>query len=317
MAQMDEAVETRDARTHVLVVTGLSGAGKSSALKALEDIGYEAVDNLPLVLLPKLIAVIDDNPEHQPSHALAVGIDTRTRAFRADRFDAELQRLRAREDLALTLVFLDCSNDVLVKRFTETRRRHPMAVDRPVIDGITRERLAMETVRARADYVFDTSDLSVHELKRAVTHAFGAPAATPQDRLVITIASFAYPRGLPRDADLVFDVRFLHNPHYVSALRPFTGRDAAVAQYIEQDPAFAPFYDKLQDLVSSLLPHYKREGKAYLTIAFGCTGGKHRSVLLAERLASTLRAQGYRVNVLHRELDRVLEPTDAVLGDFR
>lgn len=316
MAQMDEAGETRSKRTHVLVITGLSGAGKSSALKALEDIGYEAVDNLPLVLLPKLIAVIDDNPEHQPSHALAVGIDTRTRAFRADRFDAELQRLRAREDLALTLVFLDCSNDVLVKRFTETRRRHPMAVDRPVIDGITRERLAMETVRARADYVFDTSDLSVHELKRAVTHAFGAPAAT-QDRLVITIASFAYPRGLPRDADLVFDVRFLHNPHYVSALRPLTGRDEAVAQYIEKDPAFAPFYDKLQDLVTSLLPHYKREGKAYLTIAFGCTGGKHRSVLLAERLASTLRAQGYRVNVLHRELDRALEPTDVVLGDFR
>lgn len=313
---MNEAVETRDKRTHVLVITGLSGAGKSSALKALEDIGYEAVDNLPLVLLPKLIKVIDDNPEHQPSHALAVGIDTRTRAFRADRFDAELQRLRAREDLALTLVFLDCSNDVLVKRFTETRRRHPMAVDRPVIDGITRERLAMETVRARADYVFDTSDLSVHELKRAVTHAFGAPAAT-QDRLVITIASFAYPRGLPRDADLVFDVRFLHNPHYVSALRPLTGRDEAVAQYIEKDPAFGPFYDKLQDLVTSLLPHYKREGKAYLTIAFGCTGGKHRSVLLAERLASTLRAQGYRVNVLHRELDRALEPTDAVLGDFR
>lgn len=317
MAEMDEAVEAPDKRTHVLVVTGMSGAGKSSALKALEDIGYEAVDNLPLVLLPKLIAVIDDNPEHQPSHALAVGIDTRTRAFRADRFDEELQRLRARDDLALTLVFLDCSNDVLVKRFTETRRRHPMAVDRPVIDGITRERLAMETIRARADYVFDTTDLSVHELKRAVTHAFGAPALSSHDRLVITVASFAFPRGLPRDADLVFDVRFLHNPHYVSPLRPLTGRDPAVAEYIERDPAFQPFYDKLQDLVTSLLPHYKREGKAYLTIAFGCTGGKHRSVLLAERLASTLRALDYRVNVLHRELDRALEPTDMVLGDIR
>lgn len=305
-----------DERTHVLLVTGLSGAGKSSVLKALEDLGFEAIDNLPLVLLPNLLGITDDNPEHEPSHAIAVGIDTRTRAFRADRFEAELRRLRGRRNLKLTLVFLDCSNDVLVKRFTETRRRHPLAVDRPVIDGILRERVAMERIRAHADYVFDTTDLTIHELKRAIANAFGHDGADHRPgRLVITLSSFAYPRGLPRDADLVFDVRFLHNPHYVDELRPLTGQNEKVAAYIATDPAYMPFFEKLQDLVSSLLPLYKREGKAYLTIAFGCTGGRHRSVLLAEQLGRTLREQGYRVNVLHRELERTLEPSHAALGE--
>lgn len=299
-------------RVRVLVVTGLSGAGKSSALKALEDSGYEAVDNLPLALLPNLVGLADDNPDHRPGQAIAVGIDTRTRAFRAERFEEELHRLRADKHLRLTLVFLDCSDEVLARRFTETRRRHPLALDRPVIEGIMRERAAMEVVRAHADYIYDTSDLTIHDLRRAITQAFGL---SPNGQPMLTISSFSYPRGLPHDADLVFDVRFLRNPHYVAELKPFTGQNAAVAAYIEADPAYAPFFDKLRDLVSTLLPLYKREGKAYLTIALGCTGGRHRSVLVAERLGSALKTQGYQVNVVHRELERVREVSDRVLGD--
>ncbi len=300
-------------RIRVLLVTGLSGAGKSSALKALEDIGYEAVDNLPLALLPNLIALADDNPDHVGASTIAIGIDTRTRAFRADRFEAELARLRALDTVNLTLVFLECSDDLLARRFTETRRRHPMATDRPVRDGILRERETMEVVRANADYIFDTTDLSVQDLKRTISQTFQPQAGDA--RLTVTVASFAYPRGLPHDADLVFDVRFLRNPHYDKDLRPFSGRNPRVAAYIEEDPAFPPFIQQLETMVISLLPLYEREGKAYLTIAFGCTGGRHRSVFMTERLAALLHSRGYKVNVLHRELERAREISDTVLGD--
>jgi UPF0042 nucleotide-binding protein len=293
--------EGRD-RTRVVLVTGLSGAGRSSALRAFEDMGYEAVDNLPLALLPSLLGLADDNPEHDPAHAVAVGIDTRTRAFRPDRFHDGVARLRERPDLLVSVVYLDCASEVLARRFTETRRRHPMAVDRPVVDGILRERGAMASVRAQADYVFDTTDLTPAELKQLISQTFATPA---DDRMTITLSSFAFPRGLPRDADLVFDVRFLQNPHYVPELKPLTGRDAAVRAFIEKDAAFAPFLEKIQDLITSLLPHYQREGKSYLTIAFGCTGGRHRSVALAECMAAYLKEQGFRVTLVHRELDRL------------
>lgn len=293
--------EGRD-RTRVVLVTGLSGAGRSSALRAFEDMGYEAVDNLPLLLLPNLLGLADDNPEHDPAHAVAVGIDTRTRAFRPDRFYEEAARLRERSDLLLSMVYLDCASEVLARRFTETRRRHPLAVDRPVQDGILRERGAMASVRAQADYVFDTTDLSPAELKQLISQTF---ATSGDDRMTITLSSFAFPRGLPRDADLVFDVRFLKNPHYVPGLKPQTGRDPAVRAFIERDPAYAPFLGKTQDLITSLLPHYQREGKSYLTIAFGCTGGRHRSVTLTERMAAYLKEQGFRVTLVHRELDRL------------
>lgn len=288
-------------RTRIALVTGLSGAGKSSALNVFEDLGYEAVDNLPLALLPALIRLKDDNPEHDPGHSIAVGIDTRTRAFRADRFEIELARLKARTDLDFTVVFLDSSNEVIARRFTETRRRHPMAIDRPVTDGIQRERTIMEPIRAHADYVFDTSDLAVHDLRRMITQTF-APALVQQ--LVVTVQSFAFPRGLPRDADMVFDVRFLKNPHYELELRPEDGRSQAVADFISDDPAYDPFFGRLSDMLISLLPLYKGEGKAYLTIAFGCTGGRHRSVFLAETVAELLKNAGYGVSLLHRELER-------------
>lgn len=306
------ALAAKSDRTRVILVTGLSGAGKSSALRAFEDSGFEAVDNLPLALLPSLLGLVDDNPEHLPAAALAVGIDSRTRAFRADRFESELRALKARADIELTLVFLECNDAVLARRFTETRRRHPLAVDRPVRDGIARERQTMEVVRANADYIFDTTDLTGQELKRSISQAF---STTRDDRLMVTAASFAYPRGLPQDADLVFDVRFLRNPHYDSVLRPMSGQNTRVAAYIEADPNYAPFFERLRVLLLSLLPLYEREGKAYLTIAFGCTGGRHRSVLFTERVGQMLKEQGYRVNVIHRELERAREISDTVLGD--
>ncbi len=299
---VDNAKANEMRGTRILLITGLSGAGKSSALAAFEDIGYEAVDNLPLSLLGDLIALRDDNPEHEPFRSIAVGVDTRTRAFRVDRFEEQLAKLGKRADLDVTVIYLDSSNDVIARRFTETRRRHPMAVDRPVMDGILRERAAMESIRAHADYVFDTSDLTVHDLRRSLsqtfTHAF-------VEQLVVTVQSFAFPRGLPRDADMVFDVRFLRNPHYVADLRPLTGKDSAVADFIGGDPSFQRLYGRLSDMLISLLPLYKGEGKAYLTIAFGCTGGRHRSVYLAERVASLLEGEGYQVNLLHRELERI------------
>ncbi|MDA5194565.1 RNase adapter RapZ [Govanella unica] len=307
--------KVRTDKVRVVLVTGLSGAGKSSALRAFEDLGFEAIDNLPLALLPALLSLDDDNPDHQPTNAIAVGIDSRTRAFRADRFEADLAALRNRDHINLTLLFLECSDDVLARRFTETRRRHPLAVDRPVRDGIARERQTMEVVRGHADYIFDTTDLTGHELKRSITQGFTQTTGAGGSRLMVTVASFAYPRGLPRDADLVFDVRFLRNPHYDPELRPMSGRNAGVAAYVEADPSYAPFVERLQEMLISLLPLYEREGKAYLTIAFGCTGGRHRSVLLTERMGQMLIEQGYRVNVIHRELERAREISDTVLGD--
>jgi UPF0042 nucleotide-binding protein len=283
----------RRAAVPLLVVTGLSGAGKSLALNALEDFGYEAVDNLPLSLLPELVRDAGSRP-------IAVGIDSRTRDFRADRLWDAMETLYQREDLAVSVVFLDCDDDVLVRRYTETRRRHPLAVDRPVSDGIALERREMASVRDRADYVFDTTVISGAELKRLLAAHF-APGREPG--LAVAVTSFSYRRGLPREADLVVDVRFLANPHYVPELRPLTGRDPAVGSHVAADPAFPVFFERLGTLLLDLVPRYGQEGKSYLTIAVGCTGGRHRSVYVAERLAGLLLEAGHRVTVLHRDTD--------------
>lgn len=287
-------------RTRVVLVTGLSGAGKTSALKALEDLGYEAVDNVPFALVPNLVQPASDDPADEPARAVAVGIDGRTRAFSAERFERLMAALRARDDLDPMLVFLDASDRVLNRRFTETRRRHPMAMDKPVQEGIDRERELLEPIRQFADVLLDTSDLTGHDLRRLIRKQFHLDAP---DGIAITVASFSFPRGLPRDADNVFDVRFLRNPHYVPELRPLTGRDAGVADYIRQDPEFDAFFARVADLILSLLPSYNREGKAYLTIAFGCTGGRHRSVFLAECLSSLLRDRGFGVTTVHRDAE--------------
>jgi UPF0042 nucleotide-binding protein len=279
----------------VVLVTGLSGAGKASILRALEDQGYETVDNPPMAVLADLL-------EGPPEAPLAAGIDSRTRGFAPETLLALLGRLRARPGLALDLVFAAAEEGVLLRRYSETRRRHPLASPADgarVIEGIRREATLLAPLREAADLVIDTSDLPLPDLRRMVERRFGRPGGPG---MAISLVSFAYPRGLPREADLVFDMRFLRNPHYDPVLRPLTGRDPAVADFIAADPEFGAFWTRMTALLDPLLPRYAAEGKKYLTIALGCTGGKHRSVLVAERLAHHFSSQGWRTDLSHREL---------------
>lgn len=281
-------------RVPVLLITGLSGAGHTTALKLLEDVGYEAVDNLPLSLLSGLAGSGFERP-------IAIGVDCRTRGFSAAALADWLDRVGADPALQVRLIFLACSDEVLQRRFTETRRRHPLAVDRPVADGIRHERWLLAPLRDRADLVIDTSELAIGDLRR-ILHGHFAPRERPG--VALAVVSFAYRHGLPREADLVLDVRFLANPHYVDELRPLSGRDAAVARFLEAEPGYGPFFAALTALLETLLPRYEVEGKSYLTLAIGCTGGRHRSVYIAERLAAWLAERGRAVSVSHRDLGR-------------
>ncbi|WP_244439564.1 RNase adapter RapZ [Azospirillum baldaniorum] len=280
----------------LVLVTGMSGAGMSVALKALEDLGYEAVDNLRLSLVPALLEQAD--PRKRP---LALVIDSRTRDFSAHAMLEEVEALKAHAGLEVRLVFLDCGDETLQRRFTETRRRHPLAIDRPVPDGIQLERTMLLPLKQQADVTIDTTQLSIHDLRRILAGNFQIDSQTA---LQVFVTSFSFRMGLPREADLVFDVRFLTNPHYDPDLRPLTGLDPRVAARVEGDPDFAEFFRHLTDLLQPLLPRYNQEGKSYLTIAVGCTGGKHRSVFVAERLAAWLGGLGLKVGISHRELDR-------------
>lgn len=305
----------------LLIVSGMSGAGKSTTLKALEDLDYEAVDNLPLGLADTLLASGGDTPDRP----LALGIDIRTRAFDAEALVARLRLLRG-EGRDVRLIYLDCADEALQRRFSETRRRHPLAADRPAADGIERERALTDPLRRWADLVIDTTDFSVTDLRRTIAERFGQ-AGTPG--LTITLESFGFARGLPRDADLVFDMRFLANPHWDMALRPLTGEDQAVAAYVAADPAYGPALDRITDLLLTLIPGYGREGKAYLTIAIGCTGGRHRSVAVARALARRLEAAGHPVALVHRDVGKpgadaallagqpLTSPTGSALADDR
>lgn len=289
-------------RRRLLLVTGMSGAGKSTALKVLEDIGYEVVDNLPLSLLSNLVRPLDTNRAGRgaATRPLALCIDVRTRQFDLEHFEHDIAPLLDRADLNVTLLFLDGDDEALRRRFTETRRRHPLAADRPVIDGIRRERERLDWLKRRADLTVNTTALSIVDLRRLLAGHFSHPA---EPELSIFVMSFSYPRGLPADADLVFDVRFLSNPHYESNLRPLSGLDLAVGRYIKADSAYTPFFANLMDMLISLLPAYEREGKSYLTIAVGCTGGRHRSVFVAERVGEALQESGRQVGLRHRDLD--------------
>ncbi len=278
----------------VVLITGMSGAGRSTALKLLEDMGYEAVDNLPLSLLPRLVGSAE--ADHRP---IAVGIDIRTRDFAVENLLQEIERLASSGHLGCRLVFLDCDDDTLVRRFTETRRRHPLAIDRPVTDGVRLERRLVSPLRDRANLTIDTSILRPPQLRQVLDDHFGLAGGR---RLSIFVTSFSYRAGLPRNADLVFDVRFLNNPHYDPALRELTGLDPEVATFIGADPGLESFFQSLIALLGPLLPRYDREGKSYLTLAVGCTGGRHRSVFIAERLADWLRGLGQAVTVSHRDL---------------
>jgi RNase adapter protein RapZ len=300
----------------VVIVTGLSGGGKASILRALEDIGYEAVDNPPVTMLEEMISRGD--------RKLAVGIDARSRGFDAgDVLDA-IARLRANPNLNLQLVYAWADESTLQRRYTETRRRHPLAPQGVVADGIAAETALTEPLREHASLVVDTSGLPIAHLRRLIERHFGAGAE--QAQLVVSLVSFAYPRGLPREADLVFDARFLRNPHYDPIFRLRTGLDPDVGAYVEADPDFRKFFVCIAELVELVLPRFVQEGKKYATITIGCTGGRHRSVHLIEKLANhlTLRAatisadQGikpsWRVFVTHRELVREGE-VDAFLMD--
>ncbi len=283
----------------LFLITGLSGAGKSSALKVLEDLSYEAIDNLPVSLLSNVVDMVLADNECEDRAALAIGIDARTRNFQQDEILKNLAEIRDHDNINLKILYFDSSNEVLAQRFTETRRKHPLAGGQQVMTAITREREMMDVIRAEADFIFDTSGMEIQELRQSLTQKFERKQS---EDLSIMISSFAYPRGLPRDADLVFDVRFLRNPHYVDDLKHLSGRDRAIQDYVAQDDRFAEFCDKISDLILFALPEYKREGKSYLNIAFGCTGGHHRSVFIAERMVKILHDNGFEASLSHREL---------------
>lgn len=282
----------------VVLVTGMSGAGRTSCLKILEDLGFEAVDNLPVNLLGRLLRPDESGADPE---RLAIGVDSRTRGFAPAMLLRILAELRA-TGAPPRLLFLECEDGVLQRRFSETRRRHPLGQIPAVADALAAERTLMTPLKAAADIVLDTSELSLPDLRRMLVAWFGEGSRA----LSVAVVSFAYRYGLPREADLVFDVRFLRNPHYEDALRPCNGLDAAVQAYVQADPSFAGFVEGLQGFLLPLLPRYHSEGKSYLTIAFGCTGGKHRSVYLAELVGHWLRERGWDAVTLHRELARGL-----------
>jgi UPF0042 nucleotide-binding protein len=282
----------------ILLVTGLSGAGKTTALRELEDIGWEAIDNFPVRLLDRLVG------ETQPGTGdmagpLAIGFDSRTRGFVPTEIIAQVKRMGSQGDLDITTLFLDCAGDELERRYNENRRRHPLAGDLPVATGIAAERDLLAPLRRWADVLIDTTAMSTNALQTAIREQFAGP---PEGEIIVTVSSFGYSRGMPPLADLVFDMRFVENPHWEDGLRDQTGLDDAVGDYIERDEGFASAFPKIRDLVLDLLPRYARQGKRYCHIAFGCTGGRHRSVYSAQRLAQALRAAGFSPTTLHRNL---------------
>ncbi|HGG62938.1 MAG TPA: RNase adapter RapZ [Rhodobacteraceae bacterium] len=285
--------KTNDQR--VVLVTGPSGAGRSTAIKVLEDVGYEAIDNLPLSLLPRLL----DGPPI--GHPLALGIDVRNRDFSTAALIEMIETLSRTEGLKVELLYLDCSTDVLVRRYSETRRRHPLAPAKSPIQGIEKEIDLLVPIRARADVLLDTSTMSPHDLRAEVERWF---ASETGQRLAVSVHSFSYKRGVPRGVDMIFDCRFLKNPHWEESLRSFDGRNKEVADYIATDPRYDAFFGKVQDLINMLLPAYIEEGKAHLSIGFGCTGGQHRSVAVAEKLVNALAQDGWQVSIRHREMER-------------
>lgn len=279
----------------VVMVTGPSGAGRSSAINALEDLGYEAIDNLPMSLIPRLL---DGPPLPRP---MALGLDVRNRDFSSDMLIEVVDTLHRQPGVVSELLYLDCSVDTLVRRFSETRRRHPLSPEDAPMTGILHERALLDPLRNRADVLIDTSDLTPHALRAEIARWFGPRDGRP---MALSVQSFSYKRGLPRGVDMVFDCRFLVNPHWEPSLRAMDGREAPVAAHVEADPRFAPFFGRVLDLVAPLLEDFVEEGKSSLTIAFGCTGGKHRSVAVAEKFAAALADRGWRVSKRHRELDR-------------
>lgn len=282
----------------VVVVTGLSGSGKSTAIHVLEDLGFYCIDNLPLVLVPRFLELCTSSLEL--INRVALGIDIRERQFLAEhpRVLDELRGAGYRPEV----LFFDASDDVLVRRFSETRRPHPLGSEAGPLAGIQRERTEMAELRARADRILDTSALTIHQLREELNSLYRAPSAA--DQLTVLLVSFGYKFGVPRDVDMVLDARFLANPFFVDELRPQTGCDPAVAAFVLDRPEAREFLRLIAALLDYTLPLYRREGRSYLTLALGCTGGRHRSVALVERLGQDLVQRGTRAQVQHRDLNR-------------
>lgn len=286
----------------LVVITGMSGAGKASAAKVFEDMAYTVVDNLPPVLLPELVEKCLGAGEQPPGERLAVVIDARSGSFLVG-LEPALALIR-RAGVRPVVVFLDASDGALIQRFKETRRKHPLFEDQGgILGSIRAERSLLEDIKEASDKVVDTSDMGAHELRGLLLSEF-APAQDKSQGLIVTVNSFGFKYGLPLDADLVFDVRFLVNPHYVDDLRPYDGRNQIIEEFVMRDPDSGLFLGKLYDLLDWSVPRYIAEGKAYLTVAIGCTGGRHRSVVVSEKLGVHLRALGYRVLVQHRDVDK-------------
>lgn len=288
--------KTAVGKRRIVLLTGLSGAGMSSALKILEDLGYEVFDNFPMDFVAPLVT-----QEGYADAPVAIALDTRSRGFSPDSIVAMAQTLRKDPGNDVQMVFMTCSNVKLQKRFSETRRAHPLAKDRPVLDGIRQERTWLKPLMDAADLLLDTSDISVHDLRRQVTSSIHPDTAAR--KLTITVMSFGFKNGVPRESDMVVDVRFLENPHWVDDLRPQTGLDKPVRDFIDKDPDFTKFLGHLESMMGLLLPRYTQEGKYYLTLAFGCTGGRHRSVYLADKMSETIKGWGYAVSTRHRDLE--------------
>ena len=292
----------------ILLVTGLSGAGKTTVLKTLEDMGWEAVDNFPIRLTGPLLD-IPAPVGRDLAIPLALGFDSRTRGFQAEMLINQVKQLQERSDLTVMTLFLDCAGYEIERRYDETRRRHPLAQDRPAIDGISQERTLMAPLRRWADTVIDTTKLSASELQDDIRSRFPHEDAA---KMNVTISSFGFSRGVPHNADLVFDMRFLRNPHWDPELRPLTGLDQAVSDYVESDPSYEGAVTRIRDLLLFLLPQYEARGRAYVNIAFGCTGGRHRSVHVAEQFGKWLQEAGFSPTVSHRNLTS--RPIDALEG---
>lgn len=284
------------AKRQLVIVTGLAGAGKSSVLHAFEDIGYQAIDNLPLTMLEALLEEAGSKGGATP---LAVGIDSRTLHFSPKLFGDIIEKIREIPDLALHVLFMDASDEELMKRFSETRRLHPLGKGLLLREAIRKERELMSHIKPHVDGLIDTSGRTGAETRKTILGRF---AATEPPRLIVTFMSFGFAHGVPRDADIVLDVRFLRNPHYVPELKPHTGQTEDVANYVKEDEGFSPFIERVEDLLDFLLPRCRDEGKSYLTLAFGCTGGKHRSVAVAETVAARTKLDGLAVNIYHREI---------------
>ena len=282
----------------ILLVTGLSGAGKSTALRTLEDIGWEVVDNLPLSLLEHLLSTPLAKGSGRRRRPLAIGVDSRTRDFDAARIVEQIDVLAKDHEFPVETLYFDCAEGELLRRYSETRRRHPLAPDRPATDGIAAERELMEPLRRWADHVIDTTDTTPNALQQQLRERFTTPGTAPN----LTVMSFGFSRGLPRNADLVLDMRFLRNPYWDETLRDLTGRDEPVSDYVRGDEAYGEAMERIEALLLTLLPRYRAEGKSYLTVAFGCTGGRHRSVHVAERVAARLREAGFSPTLEHRDL---------------